>query len=132
MQGLESISDLIVLAQPSAWRNLGQRFSGDHLQWQREDLIGGLLLLGVLVAGFWVLHWLAGWQAEQDKRHSPKRLAKELAAAHRLSYRERQICHEVVAAMGLSDPAELFVRIEASERIAKRDAGLAARLFGAA
>lgn len=132
MARLELLSETLPLAQPSAWRSLGTRFSGDYLQWRQEDMIGVLLLLGVLVGGFWLLHWLGQWQAKQSTNHSPKRLAKELAIAHRLSHRERRLCHEVARERGMEDPAELFVRVDARESISKRDVALAKRLFDVA
>lgn len=129
MTGLTGIADLLLLAQRSAWENLGNRFSGESLKWQREDTIGVLALLLVFVGGMWLLHWLSRWQTERGKRHSPARLFKELTAAHRLNYRQRRLCREVAKGLNLANSSEVFVQVEARGRIAKRDPDLAERLF---
>lgn len=125
-----SFADLTLLAQRSAWEALGTRFQGDYLTLGADDLVGAVALVGALVGGFYLLRFLASWQESRQGNHCPKRLMVELCEAHRLGSRERRLCRQVATEMQLDEPAELFVRTDALEQLAKLDAALAARLLG--
>lgn len=119
-----------LIAQTDAWKHLGDRFSGEYLQWRTSDFVGlGLLATG-LALGFGLLFVVSKWQEELGRNDRPRSPFGVLARAHGLSRRERGLCLEVAAEMGCADPAELFVRPEtAREPLAKRDPELAERLF---
>lgn len=122
---------LLPLAQRSPWSHLGQRFSGDYLSVQTEDIIGGLVLLvafTVIVGG---LFWLAKLKESQAVRKSPHRLLRELCAAHRLSAAERHLVHTLAADRGLPHPSLLFVQPDLlTEEASPEVAALRDRLFG--
>ncbi|MEN0109150.1 MAG: hypothetical protein AAF805_00360 [Planctomycetota bacterium] len=117
-----------VLAQRSNWSRLGDRFSGDHLRLQTEDLVGVLALVAVAVVLLLTLRMLAKWQQSQERPATPKQLFKELAAAHGLGHGERAELRRVAGEAGLSDASEVFVRPDLRGRLADRS--LAERLFG--
>lgn len=119
----------VLLAQRSRWDSLGTRFSGKHLEWQREDLLGLAAMVACFVGVFWLLRQLAKWQNSRPTDNSPKRLLADLCNAHGLSYRERQACRETAREADLAHPTELFVRPELKETLGRRDPALADRLF---
>jgi len=124
-----ALRNLLLLAQRSVWENLGLHFSGEHRELQTEDLVAASLLAGGFALGFFLL-WRAQRLVERKPaRRSPKRLASELAAAHRLSYRERLVCRAAAEELSLEEPAELYVRPECRVTVARRDAKLADRLY---
>ncbi|QDV73600.1 hypothetical protein [Botrimarina mediterranea] len=117
-----------------AWKHLGDRFSGEHLRVQTSDIVGLVLLAVGLAAGFWLLAFLSKWQrlhrAHSARAVTPRNLFSALVRAHGLSRRERSVCQQVAAELGLTDPAELFVRPETARPVlAARDRALAERLF---
>lgn len=119
----------LLLGQIDNWRRLGERFSGENLEWRVEDSLGLAALALALVGGFWLLSRLGSWQqAATDE--PPRRLFAELARAHRLGFLQRRYCREVARQHGLAEPAELFVRADLREALQARDAALATRLFG--
>lgn len=126
----ESLTDLTLLAQRSAWDALGTRFQGDYLKLRTEDFVGLIVAVVCLVGGYFLLRFLSSWQESSQTKHCPKRLMAELCEAHRLGFRERRLCRQVAKEMQLKEPAELFVRIDALKRLAKSDAALAKRLLG--
>jgi len=121
-----------LLAQLHLWRRLGDRFSGEHVEWQTADTLGLAAVGGAFVVGFWFLSWLSAWQQTTTETRSPRRLFRELAAAHRLNYRARRTCREVAQAAQLKEPAELFLRPDLRVELEERDRTIAERLFGAA
>ncbi len=130
MPRYESLADLTLLAQRSAWDALGTRFQGEYLELQTEDIVGGVAILLGLVGGFYLLRFLASWQERGQTQRCPKRLMAELCDAHRLGFRERRVCRQVAKEMRLKEPAELFIRTDALKHLAKHDAALAKRLLG--
>ena len=125
-----SLTDLTLLAQRSAWDALGTRFQGEYLKLRTEDIVGLVAVVICLVGGFFLLRSLSSWQERSRAKHCPKRLMAELCEAHRLGFRERRLCRQVAKEMQLKEPAELFVRVDALQRLAKSDAALAKRLLG--
>lgn len=119
-----------LLAQRSTWENLGNRFSGDHLQFQFSDLIGAASVVVLFAGGFWLLTRLAAWQAAEPTKPCPKRLLAEIGLRHGLSRSDLRLCREVATELSLDRPAEVFIRDEARTALARRDANLAERLFG--
>lgn len=119
-----------VLAQSDAWKHLGDRFSGEYLQWRASDFIGlGILAAGLALA-FGLLFLVSKWQEKIGRNDRPRSAFGMLVRAHGLSRRERALCRAAAIELGLADPSELFVRPEtARELVARRDAGLAERLF---
>ena len=107
---------LLPLAQRSTWSRMGDRFSGEHLSVQIEDIVGGLALLvafAVIVGG---LIWLAKIKESQTDRPSPRRLFRELCAAHRLSSAEKRLIHTLASNHGLPYPAMPFCPARATEK----------------
>lgn len=122
---------LVPLAQRSTWSRLGERFSGRHLFVQPEDIIGGLALLVGLAVVVGGLVWLSKLKESQAVRPSPRRLLRELCAAHRLSSSEKRLLHTLAANHGLSEPAGLFVQPELLAKETSAEAvALRERLFG--
>lgn len=130
MQRLDDLTELTLLAQRSAWDALGTRFQGDYLTLRTEDVVGFVVVIALLVGGFYLLRSLATWQERSQTKHCPKRLMVELCDAHRLGFRERRLCRQVAKEMQLKEPAELFLRTDALKQLAKSDAALAKRLLG--
>lgn len=114
-----------------AWRHMGDRFSGENLQVQTSDIVGFVLLVAGLVAGYWLLVALSKWQKHRNGRSDrPRSPFIALSRAHGLSRKERGVCQQVATELGLADPAELFVRPEiARTKLANVDARLAERMF---
>lgn len=121
---------LPLLAQRSNWSRLGDRFSGSHLRFQFEDLLGVLALVGLAIAFLVAMRLLATWQRAIDQPTTPKQLFAELAKAHALSRAERAELRRVAAEAGLDDAADAFLRPDLASRFADR--ALADRLFGSA
>lgn len=122
---------LLPLAQRSAWSQLGQRFSGDSLSVQTEDIIGGIALLVAFAVIMGGLIWLAKLKESQAVRKSPRRLFRELCSAHRLSSTERHLIHALAADYGLPYSAMLFVQPELlAEESRPEVVALRDRLFG--
>ncbi|QDT68692.1 hypothetical protein MalM25_16160 [Planctomycetes bacterium MalM25] len=130
MQRIDGFTELIPLAQRSAWDALGTRFQGEYLTLRAEDLVGFVVVVALLIGGFYLLRLLASWQEQGQSQHSPRRLMAELCDAHGLGFRERRLCRRVAKELQLKQPAELFVRTEALKQLAKSDAALAKRLLG--
>lgn len=103
----------LLLAQRDNWERLGDRFSGQNAEIDLHEL--GVLLLGLVAAGalIWLLHRLAKWQEGRALSHNPKRLFRDLCRSHRLSGWQVKVLRAVSEAVGLQEPAEVFVRPEA-------------------
>jgi hypothetical protein len=120
-------------------RELGSGFRGERAKvdaWEIAMLVLAALAVGVV---FWLL---ARWAARREGRgayHNPKQLFQKLAAAHRLSYRERQLLLKAARYAKAPLPASLFLRPDlfdaasAHVQLASRATELSAikrRLFG--
>lgn len=100
----------IPLAQRDAWESLGNRFSGDHAEFNWGDLValaGVILAIGALV---WLLRWLYGMQQARRLSNEPRHLFADLCKAHRLDRRDRKRLELLSQQLDLATPATLFVR----------------------
>lgn len=118
-----------LLAKIAYWERLGDRFSGDYLNWQASDTIG-MAALGLGIGGlFLLLSLLNRWQRNAATRDCPKKLFVELARAHGLGFSERRKLREATRQAGLSEPAEVFVRPDLHDAVEIAAPGLAQRLY---
>lgn len=117
-----------LLAQRSNWVRLGERFSGEHLEFRVEDMLGGAALVLGLLLLYLVLANAEKWAEKLAATTTPKGLLAELSAAHGLNFRERRLCRRVARELSLGEVAEVFVRPEAWHALRRYDATLANRL----
>lgn len=111
----QTTPSFILLANKDAWKNMGDRFSGDHLMLQTEDIVGLAVIIISFVVGYLVLQWLAARQ-KNGQKHCPKDLFRELCEAHGLERQERKLLVKIANALELSDRTGLFVRPDLFER----------------
>lgn len=104
-----------LLANMDAWKNMGDRFSGDHLTLQTEDVVGFGVIIFLFAAGYFVLQWFAMRQ-KNGQKHSPKELFRELCEAHGLERQERKLLIRIADELELSDRTGLFIRPDLYER----------------
>lgn len=128
---IQSFSGLApLLADREHWERLGDKFSGDNLQWQTSDLLG-LAALGVaFFLLLLLLRWAGRLQAFAQKRGARKRLYRDLCAAHGLGWRHKKLMHKAQQELRLESPDELFVRPElfADATVAPKSVGAGAWL----
>ena len=102
-----------LLAQRENWERLGDRFSGDAAEVNYQELG---MLLAVAVGGalvIWLLRSVARWQEGRSRHPNPRRLFRDLSRVHRLNRWERRVLRALADAVGLRQPAEVFVRPDA-------------------
>lgn len=132
------LANLAPLAERSTWYHLGDRFSGENLQLQSEDVVGAVLLVAVSTLVLGGLAWLSGRKQRAATKPNPRRLFHELCDMHRLSDRDQRLLKALARGRKLASPAELFVRPElfaepknAIDGVAPKPlAALRVRLFG--
>jgi hypothetical protein len=91
-------------------RDLGSGFRGDRAKVDATEIVIVLLAIAAVVATFWLLARWASWREGRGTFHSPKKLFQRLAAAHRLSIRERHLLLRAARNVKSSLPACLFLR----------------------
>ncbi len=105
------MSNLVLLANESNWQSMGDRFSGDHLMVQTEDIIGAIVVISIFIIGYLTLTWVSNRQGDSTK-HSPIRLFKELCDAHGLDSKERRLLKKIAEANAVKNLALLFTQPE--------------------
>lgn len=101
---------LLPLAQRDAWENLGNRFSGDHAQFQWTDLLALASIILAGVALVWLLRWLYNLQQARQLSSDPRHMFADLCKAHRLGRLDRKQLELLSQQLELTMPATLFVR----------------------
>jgi hypothetical protein len=101
--------NLLLLAQSDFLRHLGDFSPRGAWAWP-GILTGAGVLTAVVLAGWLLKSWLQ--PRERRTLNSPARLLGELAAAHGLGYRQRQLLARLAKHYGLTQPALLFVEPE--------------------
>lgn len=101
----------LIIANTTNWQSMGDRFSGDHLNLQTEDIIGAIVIVSIFVVGYITLTWLSKKQIDSGK-HSPNRLFRELCDAHGFDGKERRLLKKIALANTVNNLALLFTQPE--------------------
>jgi hypothetical protein len=91
-------------------RDLGSAFRGERAKLNLYDVaLVVFCIVGVIVV-FWLLARFAAWREGRAGYHNPKQLFRRLAAAHRLSLRERQLLNRAARHAKIPLSTSLFLR----------------------
>ena len=92
-------------------RDLGGGFRGDRAKVDATEIAIVVLAVASVVAAFWLLaRWNASARGTRQSYHNPRQLFRRLAAAHRLSFRERLLLAKAARYVKTSLPSCLFLR----------------------
>jgi hypothetical protein len=91
-------------------RELGGGFRGDRAKVDATEIAIVVLAVAAVVAAFWLLARWNAWREERASYHNPRQLFRRLAAAHRLSFRERLLLAKAARYVKTSLPSCFFLR----------------------
>jgi len=102
----------ILAAQTNRFSDMGRAFRGSRARLDSGDVIVGLLVLGGMVLGLWLLWYVHARHEKLRKRNGPLRLFHELCRAHSLRFSEEWLLWRLARAGRLRNPAQLFLEPE--------------------
>jgi hypothetical protein len=105
----------ILLAQRGRLEDLARGFRGRRTRIETDDVITGLMVLGVIALAVWILSYVTKVREPGRSYTSPSRLFLSLCRAHRLRWSERWLLWRLARAQRLRDPGRLFLEPERFE-----------------
>ncbi len=92
--------------------SMGSRFRGESAQFGMQQVLNGLMLLGVIALAIWGLSLLLNRQDRTRRHLSHRALFRSLANAHALNFAQKRLLKELARAHRLAQPARLFLEPE--------------------
>lgn len=109
------IFHLLLLAEVDRLQSMGKRFRGRSAEFHFDDFLTGMLLIGALGLGVFILARLRSSQEKWRASNHPWALFRELCKAHQLDRSSCRLLRELARWQALDHPARLFLEPERYE-----------------
>jgi hypothetical protein len=102
-------SGFVLLAQYSRWKHMGDSFRRSGPRMDMADLMPAAVILALVVLGIVVAVQIYKRHDYSKPCDDPRKLFRQLCAAHKLNFRSRRLLLQLAAAHHLPQPSALFV-----------------------